>query len=225
MKLYLLLLLLFAFLSGSGQSADNIQKTIDSLQAIKNNLLIKENPLKLKKLQNEMDSLKLEKYNHLITIEKLDKQILEIELKIRDINYDAARINPDNIKVISAFRLPLYSEPNSLITVKSWVDANSEIILLGYDHSSHIEFIKISYNGLVGYINYYTIQEDKPIRSIVDEFVERQKKKVIKIERSYESTNSTRSSTYGDTHYYRTGPRGGKYYINKNGNKTYKKRN
>lgn len=224
MKLLLLLLLFSLSISSSGQSSDNIQKTIDSLQAIKNNLLIKENPLKLKKLQNEIDSIKLEKYNYLSIIEKLDKQILDIESKIRDINYETARINPDNIKVISAFRLPLYSEPNSLITVKNWVDGNSEIILLGYDNSTHIEFVKISYKGLIGYINLYSIQEDKPIRNLVDEFVERYKKKVGKTEKSYESINSS-PSTYSDSHYYRTGPRGGQYYINKNGNKTYKKKN
>lgn len=228
--LLLLLLLLFLPIRSSGQSLDNIQKTIDSLKVIKNNILIRENPLRIKKLQNEIDSINLEKNKYLGIIEKLDKQLLEKESQIQAINYEAALISSENIKVIPSFRIPFYSEPNPVLSAKIWVESNSEIILLGYDHSTFVEYVKINYKGSIGYISLGAIQDDKSIKDLVNEFVERNKKRTNKIEKSYKSTNSDPTTdsyiptTNNSSHYYHTGPRGGQYYINKNGNKTYRKR-
>jgi hypothetical protein len=86
-------------------------------------------------------------------------------------------------------------------------------------------------NGIIGLIPKSSVDQTKPIQKY-NKVVAKENKKKVKEEISTNSSSyhqSTKSYSSGSSFYsgskaIHTGPRGGQYYINKNGNKTYVKK-
>ena len=88
-------------------------------------------------------------------------------------------------------------------------------------------YFKVQYNGIVGFMSFGSIIMNDGLRLIKSE----RKNNVVTTKKNYSKPNqnsNSKSSSYSSSrkrHYpsrsYIRGPRGGCYYINSNGNKTY----
>lgn len=99
-----------------------------------------------------------------------------------------------------------------------------------YDLNNEQYLIRSKY--LIGLIPMATVDQTKAIKKYNKQITKANKSKTrLYTNESYSNTSpntksyqSSGSSSYGGTHTIHTGPRGGQYYINKNGNKTYVKK-
>lgn len=113
-------------------------------------------------------------------------------------------------------------DANVLKTVK----ANSTVMFLKLSDCSDL-FYKIEYNGVEGYIHKKLIKQNEDLTSYLENLKSENdlitKDSIIKENTNKEDRQSTYRSSSSERTIH-TGPRGGRYYINSKGNKTYVKR-
>ncbi|RXQ87826.1 SH3 domain-containing protein [Ancylomarina salipaludis] len=153
--------------------------------------------------------------------EVLEKDLAETNSKVKEIEL---RIEQIGLQSINANKFVCNSTTTTISRFKSTPELNGQVIelipkkkvvkVLEYVGDS---YWKISYNDQIGYLNDVLIKETSEM-VLVKKTSKRQVKPFkTKNTKSY----STGGSSYRTIH---TGPRGGRYYINSNGNKTYIKR-
>ena len=91
------------------------------------------------------------------------------------------------------------------------VPINAKIIVFAYENN----FYKIKYKNTFGYV----VASYLKLEPAIEKLLKRSQST------SYGNPSSTTTSPRTTSRTIYTGPRGGRYYINKNGNKTYLKRN
>lgn len=162
----------------------------------------------LKKLN---DSLKYQKELFLNEISELDRKIEIINDKILIQN-----LKENSIKTLIKRNCNFYDKANELTAIIENPEANTDIHLIEY--YAYGTYIKAIYNDKIGYIKENDIRSNSESKKL---------KSNITSNSSYKSNlSSSTNKQYGNSKktisrtYYR-GSRGGCYYINSNGNKTY----
>ena len=236
MKPYLLYALLFTTINAIGQTSDDIQRKIDSLQAEKRKIDVVNNPIIIEKLQKANDSLNIVKNRLLKQIESINLEIDNNNSKILGLKLDIPVPEFKEITIVSRYNLP-FKKSASFQSNLEWIPAKSTIVVLGVANE---EWVQVRYEHKIGYILASFLDAYPEVTTQVTK-INQQKLLLNNARKS--GTNSTysgaayspsnfdtssdgyspSSSSSGSRTIY-TGPRGGRYYINKNGNKTYIKR-
>ena len=176
-------------------------------------------------------------------INDLEKQKSKIELKIKNLTDSVGKIDfkiaelkskefLDKIKSSSLTAIArngakLKNDPNVLAGIITTFSENEKVIILGYKNG----YFEVCQGSICGYINEIWIKKNNSI----SEFIKTQgtdSKSVSNTNdnspssslslKSSNANNSTyKTKSYRSSKTYYRGPRGGCYYINSNGNKTY----
>jgi hypothetical protein len=108
----------------------------------------------------------------------------------------------------------LFQLPNLFSETLKRIRNGDSVRVLSYNGD---DFFKVRYKDEEGYVSTKVLQLDKNALTIVNNYNASQRNS----RPAYEGSSNYRSSPSRTIH---TGPRGGKYYINKNGKKTYVKK-
>ncbi|HAZ00604.1 MAG: hypothetical protein A2W90_04950 [Bacteroidetes bacterium GWF2_42_66] len=160
------------------------------------------------KLIAQKDSLSLLKVDLQQKIVQISNEIKSIDERLSIIDFEKIKDNPIISEV--AFKVSIYKLPSSNSEVIIAIPAKKKFEILGYSSG----YFKVNYNGEIGYLNEIYIKSNSQINTLKNSNFDTEHYLKSK------STPSKSKGYYKDKTIY-TGPRGGKYYINKNGNKTY----
>lgn len=161
----------------------------------------------IESLESELNKLTQFKDSLENTLNKTKSEIKEIEFQIEEIKLKT--INKDKFicNSITTINSKLKSEPKYNGVIIELIPQKENIKVLEYSGNN---YWKILYKNKIGYLNEVLIKETK---------------QMVLIKKSYNKhSKSTRSNYKPSGKVIHTGPRGGQYYINSNGNKTYIKR-
>lgn len=219
-----------------------IQKKIDSLQREKEKLEGLLYPKQIERLVHQNDSLEKEKYKLLTLVETIDLRVNENQREISSLQRGLPLPKFEKTIVTIKTSIPLKSSPDLSSDIISWLSTGDKLDAIDYINN---DWIKVNLSGRIGYIlssymkdypevisqiskfkNYKEILQTQPAifttNTITSQPINSQ---YIKSQQSVTNYNTpSSSSSYGTSRNIITGPRGGRYYINSNGNKTYIKR-
>jgi len=158
--------------------------------------------------------IKLHSHKELLEkdLEETSSEIKKIVLKIEQVTLKSLNANKFicNSTTITYSRFKSTPSPNSeFIEI---IPKNKTIRVLEYVGDC---YWKIEYNNQIGYLNEVLIKETSEMVLVKRTTITQGKKFKTK------NTRSTRGSNHKTIY---TGPKGGRYYLNSNGNKTYVKR-
>jgi len=164
-------------------------------------------------IQNEL--LKSQKNTLLNKIDGIRKEINTIDNKIKQID---SKIFIQSFKKNAVkFKIKrdgnLYEESSRLSKIIANPKSKKEIYIIEYDDKHQIYF-KAIYNDKLGYIKVENVKLSRSNKKLIPK-----KKSSSHSNIKSSSLTPSKSRSYSRT-YYR-GPRGGCYYINSNGNKSY----
>lgn len=162
--------------------------------------------IKIDSLNLELDKLE-QQINHLKYIRQDSEEKLRLS-SVKGVNdgngiETIARVSSD----LGPFQLKDKPGGKKIGTVP----INAKIIVFAYENN----FYKIKYKNTFGYLVASYLKLEPAVENLLKGSQST----------SYGNPNSTTNRSSSNTRKILTGPRGGKYYINKNGNKTYIKRN
>ncbi|WP_299325327.1 hypothetical protein [uncultured Maribacter sp.] len=182
---------------------------------------------KLNELENQKKNIELE-------IENLTDSIRSIDLKIAQIRSQKFldKIKDSSLIAIARKGAKLKNRPSLYADIISTFKENKEVIILEY----HDSYFEVCQGSLCGYISEIWIKSNDSISEFIKS-IETEKKLYNSLEvstSSYKSSSyssSTKNTNSGSSSYkpkrykssrnYYRGSRGGCYYINSNGNKSY----
>jgi hypothetical protein len=175
-----------------------------------------QNSAELKKLN---ETLKSEKETLLEKKKRIENQISEIDTKIESNNSKITILNLKKNATITLLKrnCSFYETPSENSKIIEFPKKKTSIYLIEY--YKYGTYFKAIYNNKIGYIKEKDLRQIKKVREL---------KLVKKSENTYSNsliskkkakTTYKKKRTYSRS-YYR-GPRGGCYYINSNGNKSY----
>lgn len=206
--LVIILCLLFPCF-GNAQKLDSLQETRDSLVAVSNGL---------------------------------SKELDFINSTINELNSEISRVKAESIvgegifaRTVNITGIDVRETSSALSKIITTIPGGQEVVIIGYEPIC----FKIRYGNVTGFVPYHKIVATDEVKQYREQLYpaddQGSNDSTPNIYRSSSqgssssSTNSSSSTTtsYGTTNpsgtvrRYQRGPRGGCYYINKNGNKTY----
>lgn len=237
-KSCLLFTLCFIAVNAIGQTSESIQRKIDSLQAEKSKIDAVNNPIIIEKLQRTNDSLNSIKNRLLKQIESINQDIEKNSSKILELKLNIPVSQFVETKIVSKGILPFKLSATYQSKIEYWIPANSTLL---FTDIANDEWVVVKHEGKTGYVFASFLDSYPEIISQVKRIT--QQKTLLKSagvkynsgstysgssytpsSPSYSSDSYSPSSSGSSSRTIYTGPRGGRYYINSNGNKTYIKR-
>ncbi|CAH0998005.1 hypothetical protein EMA8858_04140 [Emticicia aquatica] len=241
MKTYTLLIFLIGLTLNTKGQDQLIQKKIDSLQKERDKLIASIYPKQIEKLSQQNDSLEKERLKFVSYIENINTQIGGNLKEIQSLQQGLPLPKFEKQTIIVKGSIPLKTAPDLTSNIIYWIATGDEIIVVDYINNDWAKVISKNYTGYVLGSFFDSYPE---INNQIREF-KNHNEKVINLSKTqslngttnspsqantlsntnYQSSYNTTTSSYYNSRTIRTGPRGGRYYINSNGNKTYVKRN
>lgn len=190
--------------------------------------------------KGQIDDLEKLKLNLEFEIQKLQDSIKKVELKIVEIKSEnlIQKINDSSLTCIARKGAKIRKDWGAFAEIITTFEESKKVTIIDYKDG----YFKLCINSICGYIHKVWIDESKELTEFV-KLKEAKKHPIINENTktsNYNSSleNSSSNSSYsnnlkktGDSSYkpkryqntrnYIRGPRGGCYYINSNGNKTY----
>lgn len=181
--------------------------------------------------QSDMDITLLEEKKQQLNIRilKIKDSINSIELKITKAKSKKFldKISDSSMLAIVKTGAQLRKQPNVISDIIIIFKDDNEITIIDYRNN----YFEVCYKSICGYINEVSIEKTEEISNFIEsKRIEKkiaQKKRSSAINYTSQLKSKTRKKTsnksvkYKTTRSYYRGPRGGCYYINSNGNKTY----
>lgn len=177
----------------------------------------------------EIVELKKQKKRVELTIKSLTDSINKIELKIAHLNSEKIleKIKDSSLTTMVRKGAKLKKEASLLSDIITIFNDDKEVIVLDYKN----EYFQICQDNLCGYINEVWIIKNDLI-SELKKSKETERKNIgntnnnlyshkTALSNSKSNNTSFKEKTHKNSRTYYSGPRGGCYYINSNGNKTY----
>lgn len=224
MKSCLLFTLCFIGINAIGQTSEAIQRKIDSLQAEKSKIDALNNPIIIERLQRTNDSLSSAKNRLLKQIESINQDIEKNSSKILELKLDIPVPEFKQTTIVSRGILPFKSAATYQSEVVYWIPANSTLLFTDIENE---EWLIVKHENKTGYILASFLDTYPEIITQVRKITQQKtllKDAKAKYEPSVPSSDTYSGASGSGGRVIHTGPRGGRYYINKNGNKTYVKR-
>lgn len=165
--------------------------------------------------------LKMQKKRVELTIKGLTDSLNKIELKIAQLNSEKilGKIKDSSLTTLVRKGTKLKKEASLFSDIITIFNEDKEVIVLDYKD----EHFQVCQGNLCGYINEVWITKNDLI-SELKKSKETERKKIGNTNNnlySHKTTLSNSKSNNTSSRTYYSGPRGGCYYINSNGNKTY----
>ncbi len=177
---------------------------------------------KINDLEKQKSKIELKIKNLTDSVGKIDFKIAQLKSKVF-----LDKIKDSSLTAIARNGAKLKNDSNVFAEIITTFSENKKVIILGYKDG----YFEVCQGSLCGYMNEIWIEKNNSI----SEFIKTQitdRKSVSKTNdnlpsysSSLKSSNSNNSTNTTKTITYYRGPRGGCYYINSNGNKTYVSRN
>ena len=167
---------------------------------------------------DEIEKLKKERAALKIQISQIEESIRQIDSKITNLESKSLlkRINDSSLTAFPKSGALLRSSPNTKGEILHRFKGLKEIILLSYKD----EYFQACFGNMCGYVNRYYLKDGIELSEVFTKQTNPKKSYSSKRTISPKHSNYTKKSYSRSRTYYR-GPRGGCYYINSNGNKTY----
>ncbi|HLO45820.1 MAG TPA: hypothetical protein VK175_15885 [Leadbetterella sp.] len=232
MKYFPPILMCFLTSIGFAQNLEIINSKIDSLTNLKKKYEVEEAKVKIALFKKKVDSLEIleEKYSKILDQVRKDKLFATSELET-----STSKVHNSNLsetKITFKKTITYFFEPTGFANI-GFIKPGTEIFILDYiESNSYSKFFKVRFNNQIGYISTASF-ENTPNANLIDILSKTSNQSSSENKnlyvQPYSSTSiksyypsTSRESSSGKT--IHTGPRGGRYYINSNGNKTYVKR-
>lgn len=169
----------------------------------------------------EIEKLKKNKAALKTQISQIEESIRQIDIKITNLEskFLLKRINDSSLTAFPKSGALLRSSPNTNGTILHRFKGLKEIVLLRYKD----EYFQACFGNICGYLNRYYLNDGIRLSEVFTQPTKLKKKYPSTHAVKPEHSNYTKRS-YNRSRTYYKGPRGGCYYINSNGNKTYVER-
>ncbi|WP_165750430.1 hypothetical protein [Cellulophaga sp. Z1A5H] len=182
---------------------------------------------KIALLENQKKKIELEVKNLTDSIARIDLKITQI--KSKEI---LSKVNDSSITVIARKGTKLKKDSFVYADIITTFEEDKEVIILDFRD----DYFKVCQGSLCGYVHSLWIKRNN-VTSIFIKFKETEKKQNTELNSKSSTYNSSllnsnqtsnpsyKASSYSSSRNYYRGPRGGCYYINPKGNKSYVARN
>ncbi|WP_299680904.1 hypothetical protein [uncultured Dokdonia sp.] len=157
----------------------------------------------------ELNKIKDSLNNKIREIEKkANKDIDQIQVHLDSIDTKIGFVNQkiNSIESIVSKKGSVYMNPNKFSAEIAKTKYRDKIHIISYDATS--AYYRVIYNDKIGYVPYKSVKQNKTLFEM------------RKYSKQYNNTYKSNFKKSSSKRYIR-GPRGGCYYINSNGNKTY----
>lgn len=179
----------------------------------------------------QIEGLEHQKHQLKLKIKIFQDSLEQINIRIAEIESEEflKKINDSTLTAIAKKGAKLIKSQHPLSEILIVLETDSEVVLLDYDNS--YGFFKVCSNTFCGFMNEIWIKSNEKTSYFIKQRMEISRlKSNQKIKSSNFVSSLKKTSTNSESNYnydskrsktYIRGPRGGCYYINSNGNKTY----